>query len=321
MKNIMVSKGKKRVLTVLLVASVAILAFPMAVGATEWTGRALAVASQGKIMYDNPDGDDVVVDSDDLRQIATNIDTLEGSYKESTMNAVASIGQAENVASVDTATALQTNFNDIMASIRNSQSIPEQTIGASGSCATVDEEKYTLASTISGTTVNADTNITAATAENLSLGSAAWVDGQLVVGNGGDNNNYYEQSTTPIYISSIVLSASASANSVVSKGDGSSVGTNTTTAGSSGSSSFSISIKGYSKLSIQSGTCSYSLEDSSGIKSNASGTITGNDAIGIYGYDLLTLSYTTSAWKVSVGTHDSSASCSSSINITGIEIK
>ena len=134
-----------------------------------------------------------------------------------------------------------------------------------------------------------------------------------------ENKNYYEQSTTPIYISSIALSASASANSYVS--NDSSVGTNKTVSGSSGSSSFSISIKGYSKLSIQSGTCSYSLKDSSGIKSNASGTITGNNCINIYGYDLLTLSYTTSASKTSIGTHDSGTSCSSSIHITGIEIK
>lgn len=133
------------------------------------------------------------------------------------------------------------------------------------------------------------------------------------------NKNYYEQATTPIYISSIVLSASASANSNVS--NDSSVGTNKTVSSSSGSSSFSISIKGYSKLSIQSGTCSYSLKDSSGIKSNASGTITGNNSINIYGYDLLTLSYTTSSWKESVGTHNSGSSCSSNVQITGIEIK
>ena len=134
-----------------------------------------------------------------------------------------------------------------------------------------------------------------------------------------ENKNYYEQSTTPIYISSIALSASASANSYVS--NDSSVGTNKTVSSSSGSSSFSISIKGYSKLSIQSGTCSYSLKDSSGIKSNASGTITGNNSINIYGYDLLTLSYTTSSWKESVGTHNSGSSCSSNVQITGIEIK
>lgn len=133
------------------------------------------------------------------------------------------------------------------------------------------------------------------------------------------NKSYYNNSRPKIYISALVLSASASANSYVS--NDSSVGTNKTVSSSSGSSSFSISIKGYSKLSIQSGTCSYSLKDSSGIKSNASGTITGNNSINIYGYDLLTLSYTTSSWKESVGTHNSGSSCSSNVQVTGIEIR
>ena len=134
-----------------------------------------------------------------------------------------------------------------------------------------------------------------------------------------DNKSYYSNSVSRIYISALVLSASASANSYVS--NDSSVGTNKTVSSSSGSSSFSIAIKGYSKLSIQSGSCSYSLKDSSGVKSSVSGTITGNNSISIYGYDLLTLSYSTSSWKESVGTHNSGSSCSSNIQITGIEIK
>lgn len=34
-------------------------------------------------------------------------------------------------------------------------------------------------------------DLVAATADNLSLGTAAWVDGQYIVGNGADNNSYY----------------------------------------------------------------------------------------------------------------------------------
>ena len=273
--------------------------------------------SQGNVEAIKSDGSKTVVfDKSDLDYLDGRIDAIEADVstgKENLANALNPLGTNPSLGTPLSGTS---TFNELMEAINHSQAIPDKTIGESVSIATED---YELASKVTGQTINSDTKISAATADNLSLGTSAWVDGSLLIGTGADNKNYYEQATTPIYISSIALSASASANSNVS--NDSSVGTNKTVSSSSGSSSFSISIKGYSKLSIQSGTCSYSLKDSSGIKSNASGTITGNDAIGIYGYDLLTLSYTTSAWKESIGTHNSGTSCSSSIHITGIEIK
>lgn len=273
--------------------------------------------SQGNVEAIKSDGSKTVVfDKSDLDYLDGRIDAIEADVstgKENLANALNPLGTNPSLGTPLSGTS---TFNELMEAINHSQAIPDKTIGESVSIATED---YELASKVTGQTINSDTKISAATADNLSLGTSAWVDGSLLIGTGADNKNYYEQATTPIYISSIALSASASANSNVS--NDSSVGTNKTVSSSSGSSSFSISIKGYSKLSIQSGTCSYSLKDSSGIKSNASGTITGNDAIGIYGYDLLTLSYTTSASKESIGTHNSGTSCSSSIHITGIEIK
>lgn len=273
--------------------------------------------SQGNVEAIKSDGSKTVVfDKSDLDYLDGRIDAIEADVstgKENLANALNPLGTNPSLGTPLSGTS---TFNELMEAINHSQAIPDKTIGESVSIATED---YELASKVTGQTINSDTKISAATADNLSLGTSAWVDGSLLIGTGADNKNYYEQATTPIYISSIALSASASANSNVS--NDSSVGTNKTVSSSSGSSSFSISIKGYSKLSIQSGTCSYSLKDSSGIKSNASGTITGNDAIGIYGYDVLTLSYTTSAWKESIGTHNSGTSCSSSIHITGIEIK
>ena len=43
------------------------------------------------------------------------------------------------------------------------------------------------------TSDDTEDNLVAATADNLSLGTAAWVDGQYIVGTGGDNNSYYTQ--------------------------------------------------------------------------------------------------------------------------------
>lgn len=314
MKKIFGEKGilsGKRVLaaTLVIVLLSGITLYSVAAG-HEWK-------SQGNVEAVRSDGTKTVIfDKSDLDYLDGRIDAIEADVstgKENLANALNPLGTNPSLGTPLSGTS---TFNELMEAINHSQAIPDKTIGESVSIATED---YELASTVTGQTINSDTKISAATADNLSLGTSAWVDGSLVIGTGADNKNYYEQSTTPIYISSIALSASASANSYVS--NDSSVGTNKTVSSSLGSSSFSISIKGYSKLSIQSGTCSYLLKDSSGIKSNASGTITGNNCINIYGYDLLTLSYTTSASKTSIGTHDSGTSCSSSIHITGIEIK
>lgn len=314
MKKIFGEKGilsGKRVLvaTLVIVLLSGITLYSVAAG-HEWK-------SSGNIEAMKSDGTKVTIfDKSDLDYLDGRIDAIEADVstgKENLANALNPLGTNPSLGTPLSGTS---TFNELMEAINHSQAIPDKTIGESVSIATED---YELASTVTGQTINSDTKISAATADNLSLGTSAWVDGSLLIGTGADNKNYYEQAATPIYISSIALSASASANSYVS--NDSSVGTNKTVSSSSGFSSFSISIKGYSKLSIQSGTCSYSLKDSSGIKSNASGTITGNNSINIYGYDLLTLSYTTSSWKESVGTHNSGSSCSSNVQITGIEIK
>ena len=77
-----------------------------------------------------------------------------------------------------------------MEAINHSQAIPDKTIGESVSIATED---YELASKVTGQTINSDTKISVATADNLSLGTSAWVDGSLLIGTGADNKNYYEQ--------------------------------------------------------------------------------------------------------------------------------
>lgn len=281
--------------------------------------------STGNVVYDNNGQKTTVFNKQDLIYLDDRISTIEAGVDTGKVNIAKKLNEWELPADKIVPTT-NPSFNQINTALEYIKSIPnagKEWKDASNNSYYVKEDG-SITTNASEAKKNADGNveplkISAATAGNLSAGTSAWVDGSLLIGTGADNKNYYEQATTPIYISSIVLSASASANSNVS--NDSSVGTNKTVSSSSGSSSFSISIKGYSKLSIQSGTCSYSLKDSSGIKSNASGTITGNDAIGIYGYDLLTLSYTTSASKESIGTHNSGTSCSSSIHITGIEIK
>lgn len=50
---------------------------------------------------------------------------------------------------------------------------------------------YTNTHDTEDTSDDTEEDLVAATADNLSLGTAAWVDGQYIVGNGADNNSYY----------------------------------------------------------------------------------------------------------------------------------
>ncbi|MCM1125011.1 MAG: hypothetical protein NC429_00930 [Lachnospiraceae bacterium] len=147
--------------------------------------RASNIKSKG--VFDYADGT-VVMDSSDLTYLADEIDLLEDTYKKETVKALNKMNtyfmlddstthnpDESNLAS-DSASILP--FHSIIEGILESQSIPT-------------EKTYT--GTVPGNENEVTGNISAATEDSLSLGDAAWVDGELVVGNGGDNNVYYNQ--------------------------------------------------------------------------------------------------------------------------------
>ena len=147
--------------------------------------------SQGNVEAIKSDGSKTVVfDKSDLDYLDGRIDAIEADVstgKENLANALNPLGTNPSLGTPLSGTS---TFNELMEAINHSQAIPDKTIGESVSIATED---YELASKVTGQTINSDTKISAATADNLSLGTSAWVDGSLLIGTGADNKNYYDQ--------------------------------------------------------------------------------------------------------------------------------
>lgn len=188
MKKIFGEKGilnGKRVLaaTLVIVLLSGITLYSVAAGHT-WK-------SQGNIAAVRSDGTKTVIfDKSDLDYLDGRIDAIEADVstgKENLANALNPLGTNPSLGTPLSGTS---TFNELMEAINHSQAIPDKTIGESVSIATED---YELASKVTGQTINSDTKISAATADNLSLGTSAWVDGSLLIGTGADNKNYYEQ--------------------------------------------------------------------------------------------------------------------------------
>lgn len=145
--------------------------------------RAANIKSTGII--DFKDGA-AVIDTTDFIYLANEIDLLESTYKTEIVSSLNDMGTYftsegsvthnidENLIMPESAEMLA--FGQLTNGILNSQSIPEDK-SYSGILPGSDE-------TVIGT-------LSAATADNLSLGTAAWVNGELLCGTGGDNNSYY----------------------------------------------------------------------------------------------------------------------------------
>lgn len=150
--------------------------------------RASNIKSKGIFDYDNGT---VVVDASDLTYLADEIDLLEETYKKKTVKALNKLStyfmmdnsttHDPDESNLDPDSSVILPFGSIIDGILASQSIPT-------------EKTYT--GTLPGEENETTGNISAATAENLSLGTAAWVDGELVIGTGADNNSYYSQGHT-----------------------------------------------------------------------------------------------------------------------------
>ena len=145
--------------------------------------------SKGNVEALNTNGSSTTMfNKGDLDYLDSRIDTIESevsSGKEKLANALNPLGTNPSLSTPLSGTS---TFDELMEAINNSQAIPDKTIGESASIAAED---YQLASTVTGQTINSNTRISAATAANLSLGTSAWIDGQLIVGTGSDNKIKY----------------------------------------------------------------------------------------------------------------------------------
>ena len=156
--------------------------------------RAANIKSRGVFDYQHGTA---LMDASDLTYLANEIDLLEDTYKKETVDALNQVGTyfkpdgtttidpAEGTLQAEDANVLE--YRTIKEALINSQAIPA--LPFSG-------ERPGETDPVSGT-------ITGATAENISLGAAAWVDGKLIIGNGGDNISYYNKGVADGYAQKI----------------------------------------------------------------------------------------------------------------------
>lgn len=144
-------------------------------------------ASKGKIQVKENETDSdpaIVIDSADLVTLANATNELNTQFTDSLAAAVNNIGSVPKTDRV----AAGATFSDLLKEIKNSQAID-----TSESVYVLQNGTVTDDSTAEGVV---ETQIAGATAENLTAGTAAWVDGQYIVGTGADNNSYYAEGYT-----------------------------------------------------------------------------------------------------------------------------
>lgn len=141
------------------------------------TARRENIRSRGVLNY--ADGT-VVIDSADLFRLADQIDGLDAAYQNSTVKAVDALHRIGTYFRSDGAV---THAPDEADSGENALKLPYQKI-----CEGILQSQSVAHL--------ADQKICAAFADNLSRGTAAWVDGTLLVGNGADNDNHYKNGYT-----------------------------------------------------------------------------------------------------------------------------
>lgn len=153
-------------------------------------------ASKGKIQVKENETDPdpaIVIDSADLVTLANATNELNTQFTDSLAAAVNNIGSVPQTDRV----AAGAQFSDILSAITNSQAID-----SSESVYVLPNGTVTDDSTAEGVV---ETQITGATEANLTAGTAAWVDGQYIVGTGSDNNSYYAQGKANATVNKVLI--------------------------------------------------------------------------------------------------------------------
>lgn len=173
----------------------------------EHGGTAAELKSYGKIVYQKGT-DTIKIDSDDLYMLADQIDQVKldvtdqlealNTYFSTGEGIVLSTSEDINVvhatpAEEEAVDPLDVNFDTLLEGIAVSQSVSSDVTAYGYPAGT---ELYKNASgvlTTNGSEKGAEQiSVAAATADNLSAGTAAWVNGSLILGTGEDNKSYRE---------------------------------------------------------------------------------------------------------------------------------
>lgn len=199
---------KKRIISVAVIMILVLGTYTVALADENGNATRNSLKSVGNVVY--TDGENrVEIHSDDLYMLADKMD----SFKECVADQLAQCHTYFSKGSKGTSTVSDSDikvvhtqpsdsdavdpvtldFNTILEGIAASQSIPSDVTeyGYADGTALYKTESGEL--TTDGTLENVQQiDISAATPENLSAGSAAWVNGELILGTGADNNAYYQ---------------------------------------------------------------------------------------------------------------------------------
>lgn len=166
---------RKKGLSAILI-SVLLFGTCAAVLAAETKGEATGehLKSHGRIVYQN-DGDRVVIDSDDLYMLADRLDLFKR-------------GVADQLNSINTYFTREEGI-----SLKTEPDVHVVHAKPSGE-STVDPMGIGFDTLLEGIAASQSvpSDVTAASVDNLSAGTAAWVNGELLLGTGEDNRRYYQ---------------------------------------------------------------------------------------------------------------------------------
>ncbi len=152
-------------------------------------------ASTGNVVYDDNGTQITVFNKDDLDYLNDRIDAMESSVSDGKNT----IAQKLNEWELDEPISEDNpSFEEINTALEYIKSIPN--VGTEWKDSSDNpyyvKEDGSITTDATEAKINEEGNvepikIAAATAGNLSAGSAAWVDGSLLIGTGADNKNYY----------------------------------------------------------------------------------------------------------------------------------
>lgn len=170
-------------------------------------GTAAELKSYGRIVYQKGT-ESMKIDSDDLYMLADQIDQvkLDVTDQLEALNTYFSTGEGIGLKTSEdfnvvhatpteenAVDPLDVNFDTLLEGIAVSQSVsPDVTAYGYPAGTELYKTKDGLLTTNGSANGAQKISVTAATADNLSAGTAAWVDGNLVLGKGGDNKISYE---------------------------------------------------------------------------------------------------------------------------------
>lgn len=208
---------RKMILSIILILTVVFGTCGAALAAeNQDEAAAEGLQSRGKITYQNGK-DAVVIDSQDFYKLEERIDLFKQGVADqlnvmhtyfttgdgASLKTDADVRIAHTEPSADTAVdPVSIDFGTLLEGVAASQFVPSDVTAYDYPAGTVLYINAEGVLTADGSEKGAEkTDITAATENNLSAGTAAWVDGHLILGTGEDNKSYRDKYSGKIKIS------------------------------------------------------------------------------------------------------------------------